>query len=227
MAGVERADLAGDVLTALDNAQALVEAGQAEDAEGRVENSEQQARRIEALTYRLAGYSYEQISKQMHQSINHVKRLIDYSLQNGENRAVEQLRELENLRLDRLQAAHWAKALEGDDKATSQVLKISQQRSRINGLYAPTKIEMAVGIKQEMEIALRDLETLMGQTQQEMVVLAENSQGELEADTDNRYVQPEMEDVWSSDDSGHPVYVEPEAEPEPEPIRQQGMETTW
>jgi len=227
VAGVERADLAGDVLTALDNAQALVEAGQAENAEGRVENSEQQARRIEALTYRLAGYSYEQISKQMHQSINHVKRLIDNSLQNGENRAVEQLRELENLRLDRLQAAHWAKALEGDDKATSQVLKISQQRSRINGLYAPTKIEMAVGIKQEMEIALRDLETLMGQTQQEMVVLAENSQGELEEDTDNRYVQPEMEDVWSSDESGHQVYVESEAEPEPEPIRQQGMETNW
>jgi transposase len=223
MAGVERADLAGDVLTAIDNAQIMAETGQSAEGTGRPENDEQKAKRIEALTYRLAGYSYEQISKTMGQSVNHIKRLIDYSLQNGENRAVEQLRELENLRLDRLQAAHWAKALEGDDKSTSQVLKISQQRARINGLYAPTKIEMAVGIKQEMEIALRDLETLMGQTQQEMVVLAENTQGELEAD--NRYVQPEMEDVWSSEDSGNEVIVEPDAEPEPAPLR--GMETNW
>ena len=103
MAGVERADLAGDVLTALDNAQAAVEQPlMDEEPAGRPENDEQRARRIEALTYRLAGYSYDQIAVQMRQTPNHVKRLLDYSLQNGENRAVEQLRELENLRLDRL-----------------------------------------------------------------------------------------------------------------------------
>ena len=52
----------------------------------------------------------------------------------------EHLRELENQRLDEMQAALWEKALAGVFPAADRVLRIMERRAKLNGLDAPQKI---------------------------------------------------------------------------------------
>lgn len=130
---------------------------------------EQKARRTQALSLRLSGLSYEDIAK--HLSISSVKasQLVNETLERAENQSVDQMRELENSRLDRAQAAIWSSVLKGDLKAIDRFLRISQQRSKINGLEAPKKIDLSVGVKQEMQNALSELEELViGEVVQEV-----------------------------------------------------------
>lgn len=57
---------------------------------------------------------------------------------------LEELRDFELDRLDRLQLAVWEKAKNGDYKAIQTVLSILDRRTRILGLDAPTKIQAEV-----------------------------------------------------------------------------------
>jgi transposase len=125
--------------------------------------SERDANRIEALSLRLAGFSFDQIATRLDVSVPTVIHYISGSLEKAENRQVAQMREVENKRLDRAQLSIWESVLKGDLKAIDAFLKISRERSKINGMYAPTKIDMNVGIRHEMESALADLERLMNQ----------------------------------------------------------------
>lgn len=121
----------------------------------------EQVRRIEAVSLKLAGLSYEQIGERLGISGSGAKDLVMRTLATAENRAVEAERELENARLDRAQAAIWAKVLEGDLKAVDVYLRISARRARMNGLDAPTKIDLAVSVRQEMHEALANLERIV------------------------------------------------------------------
>jgi hypothetical protein len=58
---------------------------------------------------------------------------------------VEAMRDLELDRLDRLQRTYWKEAVVNQNqKAALLVLKIIDQRAKIAGLYAPTKIQAEV-----------------------------------------------------------------------------------
>jgi predicted XRE-type DNA-binding protein len=144
-----------------------------------VEEEERAAKRVEALTMRLAGFSIAQIADRLKIDDTRVSRLINTTLQRAENQTVAEMRQVENQRLDRAQLAVWQDVLKGDVKAIDTFLKISQQRSKINGLYAPTKIDMNIGIRNEMQGALADLERLMQQRAAEIVDV--EVVGELEA----------------------------------------------
>ena len=61
----------------------------------------QRARRVEALSLKLAGVSTAQIAQRMGIKPDTVRHLISRTLQTAENRAAEEMRELENARLDR------------------------------------------------------------------------------------------------------------------------------
>jgi DNA-binding CsgD family transcriptional regulator len=74
-------------------------------------SARQRARRVEALSLRLAGVSTAQIAERMGIQPDTVRKLINRTLQTAENRAVEEMRELENARLDRAQAAIWTQVL--------------------------------------------------------------------------------------------------------------------
>jgi hypothetical protein len=102
-----------------------------------------------------------------------VRHLINRTLQTAENRAAEEMRELENARLDRAQAAIWAQVLAGDYRAVMVFLQISQRRARLNGLDAAASLVISPNVRGEMERALADLKNL---------VLA----GEIESATDDR-----------------------------------------
>lgn len=79
----------------------------------------------------------------------------------------EELREMELDRLDRLQRAHWFKALAGDEKATDRVLKIMEHRARYLGLYAPAKLQV--------EATIYDPTTIEGEVQRLRLLLEADS----------------------------------------------------
>jgi hypothetical protein len=117
---------------------------------------------ISALSYRLAGLTFAQIAERIDVSPTQASLLVRDALSEGiPAESVEEKRDLENARLDRLQAAIWAKALDGEYEAIDRYLKISQERSRLNGMYAPTAIRMRVEVRQEMEQALEQLQVLV------------------------------------------------------------------
>src|SRR5215211_5500967 len=89
----------------------------------------QRARRIEAMSLKLAGVSTAQIAERMGIKPDTVRHLIDRTLQTAENRAAEAMREIENLRLDRAQAAIWSQVLAGDYRAVIAFVQISQRRA--------------------------------------------------------------------------------------------------
>lgn len=61
-----------------------------------------------------------------------------------ESEANEHDRAQELERLDRLQVALWPRAIKGDDRAVSTILRIMEMRAKIMGLFAPTKIQAEV-----------------------------------------------------------------------------------
>lgn len=130
---------------------------------------ERKAKRVEILALRLAGFSNAQIADRMDLSASDVDNIIEITLESTKNRAVNEMRELENQRLDRAQSAIWSEVVKGNVQAINTFLRISQQRSKINGIYAPKKIEMSVGIRHEMESALSELEQLMTQQADDIV----------------------------------------------------------
>jgi predicted DNA-binding protein (UPF0251 family) len=118
-------------------------------------------RRLEALSLRLAGLNYGQIAERMDLSEEAVRQMITRTLQRAENRLVEEEREIEGARLDRAQAAIWPDVLAGDHKAIDVYLRISARRAKLFGMDAPTKIDLSVSVRQEMEAALVNLERVV------------------------------------------------------------------
>ena len=123
--------------------------------------AKQEARRVEAMSLTIAGLSPEQIGERMGITASGVRALVQRTLERATNRNAEQLREIENARLDRAQAAIWTKVLNGDLKAIDTYLRISTRRAKMNGLDAPTNINLSIGIKQEMEAALDELHAVV------------------------------------------------------------------
>jgi transposase len=78
-----------------------------------VRRKRQLARRVEALSLKLAGVSTAQIAERMGIQLDSVCKLINRTLATAENRAAEEMRALENARLDRAQAAIWPQVLPG------------------------------------------------------------------------------------------------------------------
>lgn len=151
-------DLASEVGEALDTTP---EARSTSNPGSRESADVEKARRVEALSLRLAGISYEQIADRLGNiSPQGVQDMIKRSLERVESRNVQEMRDIENARLDRAQAAIWDKVIKGELGAIDRFVRISQHRARINGLNAPTKVELAVGIRNEMEQAFNQLDNL-------------------------------------------------------------------
>jgi len=72
-------------------------------------------------------------------------------------REVEEMRQVENLRLDALQRGHWAKALRGSGWDTDRVLAIMDQRARLNGLRAPERKQIEVLTVDTVQAAIDQL----------------------------------------------------------------------
>ena len=126
-----------------------------------VRRKRQQARRVQALSLKLAGVSTAQIAERMGIQPRSVRELINRTLRVAENRAVEEMRELENAGLDRAQAAIWSNVLAGDYRAVMVFLQISARRARLNGLDSPASVVISPNVRGEMERALADLQQIL------------------------------------------------------------------
>jgi len=128
---------------------------------GVARRARQRARRVEALSLTLAGVSTAQIAERMGIQPDTVRHLVNRTLRTAENRAVEEMRALENARLDRAQAAIWSNVLAGDYRAVMVFLQISARRARLNGLDSPASVEISPNVRGEMERALFDLQRVV------------------------------------------------------------------
>lgn len=148
-------------------------------------------RRAQAIALRLAGMDFDTIAERLgYSSRGAASKDMWRAVETNrleEAQAVENLRDVEGQRLDRLQAAVWAKALKGDLKAVETVLKVIAQRSRLFGLDAPIRtevtgpgggaVELSTGTLEE----LNQLIAIAGQTSPELAdTLAEDDGADVD-----------------------------------------------
>lgn len=103
-------------------------------------------RRAKAIAMYLAGADWQAIADALGYASRgaahtDVTRALHANLQ-VEAEQVAEFRNVETLRLNRLQAAFWPKALKGDPKAAEVVLKCIAGRSKLNGVDAPVRTEV-------------------------------------------------------------------------------------
>jgi transposase len=165
-----KADLVQELLDASDRARQMREAGDTPAAELQ-RQSDLAAKRLEVMALRLAGLTNEQIAERTGVSEHAVDRLIVRHLERTTNLLSEQMRGVENARLDRAQAAIWSRVLQGDIPAGRLFLAYSQRRAAMNGLDAPKKFELSANVRVEMETALAQLhDVVLGEIVVEEVV---------------------------------------------------------
>jgi hypothetical protein len=125
-------------------------------------------RRAQAIALRLAGMDYQTIAERLDYASRgaaskDIHRALEETLE-AESAAAATLRELEVQRLDRMQAAAWAKAAKGDLKAIETVLKVIDRRCRLLGLDKPVRTELTGadgGPLQVETVDLAELESLI------------------------------------------------------------------
>ena len=93
------------------------------------------ARRVRAVELKSAGFTYEQVANQLgYTSRGTAYNVVAKALREQTAEAVGSLRDLENARLDALQAALWDAAMTGDVRAAAAIVQIVQARVHLNGL---------------------------------------------------------------------------------------------
>lgn len=113
-------------------------------------SAEQLEREALALDLRRAGYEYSQIAEQTgYANASGARKAVQRALKRGFVEPAEDLRTLEADRLDLAHRAVWTSALRGDLKAIDRVVKISDRRSKLLGLDAPTRHDHTVTLDAE------------------------------------------------------------------------------
>ncbi|MFD5451213.1 hypothetical protein [Streptomyces sp. NPDC127100] len=121
-------------------------------------------RRSQAIALRLAGMDYQTIAERLDYAdrgaaSKDICRALEANLE-AESVAAATLRELEVQRLDRMQAAAWAKAAKGDLKAIETVLKVIDRRARLLGLDRPARTEITGADGGPLQVEAVDLAEL-------------------------------------------------------------------
>lgn len=123
-------------------------------AETSAESIEARKRERDAVALRLAGASLPAIAEQVgyashsgaHAALKRViKEMVPQALR-------EEYLEWELARIDRLQAAHWPAALNGNHKSAAVVQRCIDTRIRLLGLEAPRRLDMTVADGTEVQI---------------------------------------------------------------------------
>jgi len=93
------------------------------------------ARRVRAVELKTAGLTYKQVADELgYTSRGTAFNVVTKALREQTAEAVSDLRDLENARLDALQAALWDAAMTGDVRAVTTIVQIVQARVHLNGL---------------------------------------------------------------------------------------------
>lgn len=96
----------------------------------------------QCLELRLAGANLEAIGRQVGLHKSNVSRRIKDALADIPAAEADALRTIENERLDGMQVAIWNRVRKGDLSAIDRAIRISERRSRLNGLDAPQRVDL-------------------------------------------------------------------------------------
>lgn len=88
----------------------------------------------QVLELRMSGLSWAYIARELNLSESAVRRCYAHALDLSAHPDLAELRDVEALRLDRLQLAAWPQALRGDLPSIDRVLRIMERRARLLGL---------------------------------------------------------------------------------------------
>jgi hypothetical protein len=113
----------------------------------RGDRAAREARRLEALHLRLAGWDYDTIAR--HLGLRHrssAYRLVQAALAARQREAAPAVRALELARLDALLERVWPRAMAGHLPAVDRVLAILDRRARLLGLHAPERAVAVVDV---------------------------------------------------------------------------------
>lgn len=122
-------------------------------------------RRGKAIAMRLAGLDYETIAKRLGYrggrgaACKDIERALVANIA-AQRTSTEEYREVELLRLDRLQAASWQAAAAGDLRSIETVLRIIDRRCKLLGLDAPVRAEVVT--LDYLDAAIREAEAALG-----------------------------------------------------------------
>lgn len=123
-----------------------------------------EARRKKAVSLRLAGLQVQEIYEQLkdlgYSSPDHVSMDLKRARERSRNQldsTVEELRDLQSERLERLLAGVWGKALKGDTKSADTAMRVITQLCKLRGLEPPTQIQLNARIEMESTIVAETL----------------------------------------------------------------------
>ena len=108
---------------------------------------EDEARRAEAVGLRLSGMTYKEIGEEMGYSEVRAHAVVTKELagvREDRNETINEVREVELARLDKLTFGVWTDATLGDDEKIKSVLKLMERRAKMLGLDAPKRIDTNV-----------------------------------------------------------------------------------
>ena len=120
---------------------------------------------VKVLELRRAGLTWQRIAEETGYA-DHTgayaayKRAIKRTMQ----QPADELREQELDRIDRLQLALWPKAMKGDERSISTIVRLMERRAKLLGLDAPTRIQQDVTTwtgDESIDRAVRDLAALL------------------------------------------------------------------
>ncbi|MDY0282239.1 MAG: hypothetical protein RBR35_16955 [Salinivirgaceae bacterium] len=113
-------------------------------------------KRATALELRKSGLTLQQIADNLNCSKGYAHKLVMDSLHElitQSETLAEELRELENMRLDALWEASYEKAKAGDLSAINTCIRISERRAKLFGLDGTQKVEHSGGVAISLQLA--------------------------------------------------------------------------
>ena len=121
-------------------------------------------RDLAILNMRLHGLTFHEIARKLPEagfrrvSVSRIFAIVTKALQSCRDQPARQLRQLELLRLDQLQAAHYKAAMGGDAAAAARVLSIMDRRAKLLGLDSGA--EATNSLDEARQSLLKKLESL-------------------------------------------------------------------
>jgi hypothetical protein len=121
-------------------------------------------RDLAILNMRLHGLTFHEIARKLPEagfrrvSVSRIFAIVVKKLRSCREQPARELRQLELLRLDQLQAAHYKAAMGGDAAAASRVLSIMDRRAKLLGLDSGA--EAASSLDEARDSLLKKLDSL-------------------------------------------------------------------
>lgn len=103
-------------------------------------------KQLKALQLRKEGKPYSEIAKELgYKSGSGAHAAVKGALKKTLQEGADDLRKLENARLDAMLEALWPSIQNGDAKAIAAGVKISERRAKLNGLDEPAELDVTSG----------------------------------------------------------------------------------